>query len=137
MKVNCVLRLHLLQQIYEHIDHTLRSVIYYRLKSVNNNAAENYELEFYTDTIVVRRDAEPDAVHYVISNPFKDRIGISFTSPMDQVVSLKLFDTSGKLVREQTETPNNIATEINGLDLAPGIYILSIQIGQGEPKSYK
>jgi PKD repeat protein len=121
---------------YSRVDQSLRNVIYYRLRVINENTDIDYYHEFYTDTVVVRR-VEPDIVHNILPNPFSDVIGISFTSNITQPVTFRLFDTSGKLVREETSTPNAVAYQMDQLDLPPGIYILSIRIGEGEEKAYK
>lgn len=124
-------------QNYQWEDQSLRNVIYYRLKVINDNPDLNYHLEFYSDTIVVRRDAEPDLVNHVLTNPFADRILVSFSSVMNQEVSLRLFDLAGRLVRSERKVPNSVSTELNHLDLPPGIYVLSVQIGENDPTSYK
>ena len=124
-------------QDYQWIDQSLRNVIYYRVKVINKNDDIGYDYEFYTPTIVLLRNTEPDIVNTVLSNPFSDRIQISFSNVMDQEVSLRLFDTAGRLIREEVETPNNVAVEMDELSLPPGVYVLSVQIGQNEPTAYK
>ena len=124
-------------QSYEWKDQSLRSVIFYRLRSINDNADLNYHYEFYSDVIVVRRDVDAGLVHYVLTNPFRDRIFISFSSLIDQEVSLRLYDMAGRLVRDEKQTPNSVGIELDRLGFPPGIYILSIQIGDGEPSTYK
>ncbi|MEP6793195.1 MAG: T9SS type A sorting domain-containing protein, partial [Saprospiraceae bacterium] len=122
---------------YTRVDKSLRKVIYYRLSVINENPSINYAYQFYTDTIVVRRQVDPDVVNYVLTNPFSDRINISFSSIINQQVQIKLFDTSGRLIRNDQAVPNNIAYSFDHLDLIPGVYILTIQIGQKEPTAYK
>lgn len=124
-------------QAYKWIDESLRNIIYYRVKVINDNPDINYHEEFYTETIVVRRDIDPDVVHTVLTNPFSDRIQVSFSSMINQDVSVRLFDTSGKMIRDEKHTPNSVAIEIDRLDLPPGIYFLSIQIADNEPSTYK
>ncbi|MBK9981898.1 MAG: PKD domain-containing protein [Saprospiraceae bacterium] len=124
-------------QHYTIVDQSLRNVIFYRLKVINDNPDLGYHDEFYSGTIVVRRNVEPDIVHDVLPNPFTDKIGVSFSSVIDQQISLRLFDTSGRLVREDTVTPHSVYYELDGLRLPPGIYILSVQIGDAEPTAYK
>ncbi|MBK9981896.1 MAG: T9SS type A sorting domain-containing protein [Saprospiraceae bacterium] len=122
---------------YMRVDKSLRKVIYYRLNVINENQDLNYYNRFYTDTIVVRRDVDPDIVYYVLTNPFSDRIDISFSSMITDKVSLKLFDVSGKLVKDEIAFPNNISYSIQNLHLTPGIYFLNIQIGDRPTVTYK
>jgi hypothetical protein len=122
---------------YTKIDQSLRDVIYYRLKVINENPDIDYFLEFYTDTIVVRKDVEPDIVQSVLPNPFNNYIGVSFSSIVTQPVTLRLFDVSGKMVLEQTTVPNAVAMQLDQLLLPTGVYILTVQIGEGENKAYK
>jgi PKD repeat protein len=122
---------------YEAMDQSLRNVIYYRLRVVNENATLPYYYEFYSDTIIVRRGIEPDIVQNVLTNPFTDKIYVSFSSVINQPITARLFDVSGKLVREEVTTPHNIAYVMEDLALTQGLYVLSIQVGEGEIKSYK
>ncbi|MDQ3016972.1 MAG: PKD domain-containing protein, partial [Bacteroidota bacterium] len=124
-------------QNYQWVDPNLRNVIYYRLRVISDNPSIPYHYEFYTPTIVVRRDVEENIVHTVLTNPFKDRILVSFSSIVTENVSIKLFDTSGKLIVDQLTTPNSVVIEIDNLRLPPGIYLVSVQIGEGEIKTYK
>ncbi|MEO6133042.1 MAG: PKD domain-containing protein [Saprospiraceae bacterium] len=122
---------------YMRVDKSLRKVIYYRLNVINENPSLNYLYSFYTDTIVVRRQVDPDIVYYVLTNPFSDRINISFSSIINQQVQIKLFDTSGRLIRNEQVVPNNISYSLDHLDLIPGVYILTVQIGDKKPTAYK
>ncbi len=122
---------------YETTDQSLRKVIYYRLKVINDNPDIDYYYEFYSDTIVVRRDIDPDVVYSVLTNPFKDNIYVSFSSVVSQPVNARLFDVSGKLVVEENIVPNDISYVMDNLHLTPGVYVLSIRIGNGDIKSYK
>ncbi len=126
-------------QHYTVMDQSLRNVIYYRLKVINDNPDIDYHLEFYTETIVVRREVDMDIVQSVLTNPFSDRIDISFTSIINQQITLRLFDLSGRLVKYNEAVPNGVSYSLDNIRnaLPPGIYILSIQIGEEEPTSYK
>jgi len=124
-------------QNYTHSDPNLRSVIFYRMRVLNENTDLDYFYEFYTDTIVVRRGVEANQIQYVLTNPFTDRILISFSSIVDTDVSVRLFDAAGKLLREDIVTPNAVAYSFDGLSLPTGVYIVSVQVGRGEIKSYK
>ncbi|HQW24777.1 MAG TPA: PKD domain-containing protein [Saprospiraceae bacterium] len=122
---------------YSTTDQSLRDIIYYRLKVINDNPDIGYHLEFYTDTIVVIKDAEPNIVHNVLPNPFDDFIGISFSSVITKPVTFRMYDVSGKLVLEKTEVPNAVAYQLDQLNLPTGVYVLSVQIDGGEQKAYK
>ncbi len=124
-------------QSYQFTDPSLHDVIYYRLNVINDNPNLGYHLEFYTDTIVVRRNVNPDLVHYVLPNPFVDKIGITFSSVITQQIHVKLYDISGRLVKEDITTPNSVYYEMDKLSFPPGIYILSVQIGEEKQTSYK
>jgi hypothetical protein len=122
---------------YSRKDQSLRNIIFYRLKVINENPDINYFLEFYTDTIVVRREIQADLVHQVLPNPFSDRIGISFSSVINQQLTLRLFDTAGRLLREEITIPHAVSYQLDQLRLPTGVYLLTTQIGQGETKAYK
>ena len=122
---------------YTRLDQSLRDVIYYRLKVINENTDLGYALEFYTDTIVVRKDVQPDLVQNVLPNPFSDFIGVSFSSVVTQPVVFRLFDMSGKLVYNETTTPNAVSYQIKDLNLPTGVYMLSVKIGDAEEKAFK
>ncbi|MGB4850265.1 MAG: PKD domain-containing protein [Saprospiraceae bacterium] len=124
-------------QHYTSLDQSLRNVIYYRLNVINDNPAIGYHDEFYTNTIVVRRNVDPDLVHNVLPNPFTDRIAISFSSVINQEITARLFDVSGKLVREDVAIPHSVYYEMDRLRLPPGVFILSVQIGEEKPTAYK
>jgi hypothetical protein len=112
-------------------------VIYYRLKVINENPDINYAYTFYTDTIVVRREVDANIVHNVLPNPFDDQIGVSFSSVVDEEVSLRLYDASGKLVVEKLAVPNAVSLTLDQLNLPVGVYVLSVRIGDGDIKAYK
>ena len=122
---------------YETTDQNLRKVVYYRMHVINENEQFNYYYDFYTDTIVLRRDIDANLVYFVRTNPFTDKIYVGFSSLMNQEITARLFDVSGKLVAEEVVNPHSIAYVMDNLDLIPGVYVFSIQIGDEEPKAYK
>jgi hypothetical protein len=72
----------------------------------------------------------------VLPNPFKDVIGVSFSSQVNQQINVRLFDVSGQLIREDITVPNSVFYQMEGLRLPQGLYILSVQVGDGELESY-
>ncbi|HZV45342.1 MAG TPA: PKD domain-containing protein [Saprospiraceae bacterium] len=116
----------------------LKDVSYYYLKAINYSASiPGSYYEVYSDTIVVRRNVESDIVQHVVTNPFRDKIYVSFSSEINQAITARLFDMAGQLIREEVVIPNTVTYTMDGLDLLPGVYMFSIQIGEGETKSWK
>jgi PKD repeat protein len=128
-----------LAQNYSLMDQNLHDLIYYRLKVINDNPAIDYHYEFYTEPIVLQRELEENMVHSVLTNPFTDRIDISFTSIIDQQVVFRLFDISGRLVKYEEAIPFGVSYSLDDFQnsLPSGIYVLNIQIGEADSKSYK
>lgn len=122
---------------YTKIDQSLRDIIYYRLKVINENTDIGYYFEFYSDTIVVRKDVAPGLVQHVLPNPFEDFIGVSFSSVITEPVSLKMYDMAGSLVLDQTVIPNAVSYKLDELNLPAGVYVLSVQVGEGDIKAFK
>lgn len=111
---------------------------YYRVKSVNSDAATNYALSFYSPTFVVRRDKNiPLAVNRVFPSPFTNLIGVTFTDLVDKEVVLTLYDDLGRLVATTTTVPNGVYLEMKIPNLAKGIYFLSVKIGDGKAETTK
>lgn len=122
---------------YTTTDQTLRDVVYYRLRVENDNPAIDYHYEFYSDTIIVRRNVDANGIYKILPSLFKDRVYVSFTSIINETITARLFDMSGKLVVEDIRVPNSIAYSVGDLHLPEGIYVLSLQVGDQEPKAYK
>ncbi len=124
---------------YSRVDQSLHKVIYYRMKVINENPDIGYSYDFYSDTIVVLRDVDPGIVNLVLTNPFTDRIDVSFSSIINETVILRLFDTSGRLVKYEEDIPNSVSMSLDNIRkaLPAAVYILSVQIGDQEPKAYK
>src|SRR4030095_7422500 len=122
---------------YMRVDQSLRKVIYYRLNVINENPDIPYSLQFYSDTVVVRRDVDPGKIYSVLTNQFENNVTISFSSVITQEVIFRLFDTSGKLVKYEEAFPNSVAYTLDWLDLPPGVYILNVQVGNDASTTYK
>lgn len=111
---------------------------YFRIKSVNNDAATAYKLTFYSPTFVVNRNKDvPTSVNRVFPSPFTNLIGVTFTNIVDKEVILNLYDDLGRLVGSQKSVPNGVYQELKIPNLAKGIYFLSVQIGEGKPETVK
>lgn len=64
----------------------------------------------------------------IFPNPAKDRVGIHNNNFNDQNISIKIYESSGKLVREQIER-NSGSINLDVSSLKTGVYILSISDG--------
>ncbi len=105
------------------------SVYYYQLKQVDNNG------EFAWSNIVT---IKPDnGISFsVFPNPTKDLIQIQSLGDVKGNASLTLHDALGRLVKEQVLYNNNNTWKLSLGDLAPGVYVLSIN-ADGELYSQK
>lgn len=63
-------------------------------------------------------------------NPASDNLSISFEKVIDQQGSIEILNSLGKLVKSQKLQPNTNNTQLNIEDLASGIYIIKIIIGE-------
>jgi hypothetical protein len=114
-----------------------RDLYFYRMKVINQNMSEGYYHEFYTDTITIRRNAsEPVAVHSVFPNPFVDFVYITFNDAVNKIVVFKVYDASGKVVMEREEVIETPFYELQLGQWPHGVYYLSIQIDEENPKVY-
>ena len=62
--------------------------------------------------------------HLVLSDPNSGTVQILFSNDLNRKATLRVFDSSGKLVREQTTTGNRM--ELNPTGLITGIYVFRI-----------
>ncbi|RLD19267.1 MAG: hypothetical protein DRI69_08735 [Bacteroidetes bacterium] len=131
------------QQKYTFEDSQGGSLFFYRLKVINENPDGEYAFEFYTPTITVRRSSfegvevyVPDSGPRIFPNPFRDHLTVTFTDKVDQNVDFRMFDSSGRLVFEQSEFVNDVYVSLNVIQMIAGTYYLNIKIGDGEEKSY-
>ena len=123
---------------YTSLEPEIQDVVYYYLKAINfSPSIPGSYYEVFSDTIVVHRNVEDNIVQHVVTNPFRDKIYVSFSSEIKQTISARLFDMAGQLIREDVLIPNGVTYTMDNLDLIPGVYMFSIQIGDGETKSWK
>ena len=110
---------------------------FYRIRVVNQNALLPYEYEFYSETILVRRNVDLDLVQNVVPTLFDDKILIGFSKVVTTPIITRLYDVSGKLVFENEAVPNTFIYAIENLRLPQGVYLLSIEAEGHEDKVVK
>jgi hypothetical protein len=92
----------------------------YRLKGTDLDGSS-----YYSPVVYVQMTS--DLKFDIYPNPVIDYIHIlSYSGSLQRV---RLFDVSGKLLRDQT--PGTVSTQINMSNLSTGIYFLSIKTAQG------
>lgn len=117
---------------YSFIDDKLNSegAIKYRLKQIDNDG--NYE---YSEVLTLSINTEVFELYQNYPNPFNPSTIISWQSPVDGDVTIKIYDILGNevatLINEYREAGSN-AVEFNALNLASGIYIYQIEIRNKE-----
>lgn len=98
---------------------------YYRLKMVDKDG--NFT---YSNVVVINVAVKGISVVGVYPNPFVDRVNISVSTEKTEVVTIKLFDNTGKLVRVQqtkAQSGTNVIAISNLNTLARGMYIIDVQ----------
>jgi Secretion system C-terminal sorting domain len=103
-----------------------KSVVYYRLKQVDNDGKA-----FYTNTLVVKLKAAEGVVIQTSPNPFTENLNIRFTSTGNSVAEISIINANGQQVLNKkssvTKGYNNI--QVGGLTtLAPGMYVAQVKM---------
>ncbi|MFM9908686.1 MAG: T9SS type A sorting domain-containing protein [Chitinophagaceae bacterium] len=113
-----------LSNSYAFIDSKPGLVNFYRLKQIDKNGASAY-----SKVLVIRGDLDKIGVK-VTPNPFRSSINISFQLSKEEAVTLRLFNQTGQLVKQQiTKAGAGINTfnlgELN--NLPAGNYTLDVR----------
>ena len=108
--------------------------VFYRLKMIDKNQKTEYSriLSFQSKSVLAKNLV-------VLSNPVNDKLTISFQSPADKKIELKVYDITGKIRMSQ---PMNVYKGSNQVSLplssslGTGTYIVELANG-AEPYSAK
>jgi hypothetical protein len=114
------------QSVYNYLDYTAPFESYYRLKMVDRDGTFTYS------SVVFIRRPFGKAEFNVMGNPFQNTIVLKYKLPMDQKISVNLFNSAGALVRKEdyAATAGLGMYTIDGVDrLAKGIYVLKVESG--------
>ena len=107
----------------------LKGINFYRIKQVDKDG--NYK---YSKTVSVKLSFNKTGVT-VITNPFHGSLTIDFASSIDQIISARLVDITGKQVAVEKWSVNTGSTRkdfSNVSSLQQGIYILTVSNSGGE-----
>lgn len=103
-----------------------KSVVYYRLKQVDNDGKYSY-----TNTLVVRLKAKEGVVMQTSPNPFTENINIRFTATENGAAQINIVNTNGQQVlsKQSDITKGFVNIQVNGLSkLAPGMYVATLSV---------
>ena len=103
-----------------------KSVIYYRLKQVDNDGKFSY-----TNTLVVKMQPKGGVVMQTSPNPFTANLDIRFTAMANAKAEVAIINTNGQqvLVKQTEITKGYVTIQLDGLSkLAPGMYIATLKI---------
>jgi hypothetical protein len=115
-----------------------RDLYFFRIKVINENVDEDYFLEFYSETIVLRRNIEGAGLFKVFPNPFYNYIDLTFTDVVKGDLQFDLYDEIGRQVFSGSTQLDGVSFYTIQLNPVPaGIYFLSVQIGEEDPEVVK
>lgn len=103
-----------------------KSVVYYRLKEVDNDGQGTY-----TNTLVVKLKAKEGVVIQTTPNPFAENLNVRFTATENGTAQISIVNTNGQQVlTKQTDiTKGYVTIQMNGLaKLAPGMYVAQVTV---------
>ncbi|MGC4103315.1 T9SS type A sorting domain-containing protein [Ferruginibacter sp.] len=103
-----------------------KSVVYYRLKQVDNSGRISY-----TNTLVVKLKAAEGVQIQTSPNPFTADLNVRFTSTENGTAQINIVNANGQIVSTKICTVskgyNNL--QVNGLaKLAPGMYVATVMM---------
>ena len=124
-------------QSYEAEVLSLQKLYFFRLHVFNEDEDSDYALDFYSETLVVRKDFEGVEIVNVFPNPFQNFVEFTFSDVMDEPLTYELYDNIGRQVAKGQQEVNDVYTKINFGDLPIGVYFLSVQFGEEEATTYK
>ncbi len=116
---------------YSFNDTKAGTVNFYRLKQVDKNGASTY-----SKTVLIRGDLDK-IVAKVSPNPFSGSVNVSFQSVKAETVSIRLYNQTGQLVKQQSTKINTGINTVNLGDLnslPAGNYTLELR---GETINFK
>ncbi len=115
-----------------------RPVIFYRLKVINKEEEIDYNYEFYSPTIVLKKDTEtPLEAINVFPNPFRDQFYLTFNDVLMSDIPFELYNEAGQLVTKGIIGSGDVLAEVQTGPLPAGMYILNLNIEGQEPQVYK
>lgn len=113
-----------LNNAYQFTDNKTGTINFYRLKQVDINGTSTY-----SRVILIRGDL--DKIGAKISpNPFRGNLNVSFQLSKEETVTIRLYNQSGQLIKQQITKANSGVNTVNVNDLATlpaGNYTLEVK----------
>jgi len=102
-------------------------VVYYRLKMYDKNHVAEY-----SKILVFRSASSTGNAIRIINNPVKDKLTVSFSSSLNDAVTMKIYDVNGATLMSQKltvyEGSNLISLPLSS-SFKPGFYVVEINNG--------
>ncbi|GJM36521.1 MAG: glycosyl hydrolase [Saprospiraceae bacterium] len=115
-----------------------RPVIFYRMKVINRNEDIDYNYEFYSPTIVMKKDDEkPLEAISTYPNPFRDHFFLTFNEVLETDIAYDLFNEAGQFIAKGIIPAGDVFGEVQTGLLPSGVYILSLNLEGQEPQVFK
>lgn len=83
----------------------------------------------YSNTVEVLRSEAGAQLLTLFPNPVQNELTAVFSSQPEGVMTITLTDVAGKVLRQQTLTPDSHVLRLTGLDFAPGPYFIEFNNG--------
>lgn len=102
-------------------------LVYYRLNQIDIDKRSEY-----SNVVQLKAGASTNSPIRVMSNPFAGHLELQFNHPVVSRAGISLFDMAGKKVYGNTHDVldgQTISIDMTGKKLAPGIYLLRVQLG--------
>lgn len=110
-----------------------------KLSSLNTNHSLSARLS--TENLTLERKNEEHANLYAYPNPFSYRTSVSFSFSEESLYNLTLFDSRGikiaELLQGEAKSGEVKSIEIEGTNLASGLYLLKLQTEKGKMKIFR
>jgi Secretion system C-terminal sorting domain len=118
------------KKLYQYKDNSAevqsKSVIYYRLKQVDNDGKYTY-----TNTLVVKMQAANGITIQTSPNPFTANLTVRFTATENSTALISVVNSNGQQVMTQQSAISKgyNTIQVNGLSkLAPGMYVAQVKM---------
>lgn len=109
-----------------------RDLYFLRLRVYNANQRTNYEYEFYSDVVVLKRNIPGFDLANVYSTLINQRIHLAFTETVRGNVRASIYSLDGKQLFEGIKMAADPYVFFDIPNFVPGIYVLYVEVPEFE-----